>query len=1009
MKTLAKNKTSLTAIIVALIACFAIGATCLVSSAFADNSDATDAQTCTATAKITATFDSDGNITIPNTELKNDTNYVVTVKSVTTSSDIYSIIKDWTNDFKENTTINPGESLTIKWSANSKVPTSFDGSTEVHVGTITYHYTLKKELPDNIALDSVECTYDGGAQTPEVKGLEDLVEGSDYTLSYENNINAGEATVTVTGIGYYAGSVKELTFTINPASINGAKIATKELTYNGTEQSAIVTSVTLGGKELSLGSDYTVVSGNTGKNAATYNTLTIQGTGNYTDTAIGSFTIKKLDISNADVAITTNPKDTTYTGNTITATVDDITLSGVTFQDGDWAVDTDNSQLKGTNADTYYVYVNGSNNCTGTAKGSWTIGPNSLDKAEITVVNPTYNGEEQNITPVVKLGNTTLIEGTDYKIADGCDTKATNVSTSGYRFKVTGIGNYSGEKTKSWNIDPANIAGAEIATEELTYNGSEQTAVITSVILNGKELSLGSDYTVISGNKGTDVKTYNALTIEGIGNYTGTNNQGSWTIAKAPITVSGITASNKTYDGDTNATLGYGSATLTGCIDADKSKLSVTATGTFDSKDVGTGKTVTISNLALSGDATVLANYELASTGQQTSTTANITAREVTVTWNPSEEASYLYDGSTRTPTATIGNVVDGESLSATLTYKDSSGTTLSSAPSAIGTYTATVAGLTDATGTTASNYALPATELTKSFSIVERSGYWLAAAGADDPEAVVYKGQSQIDEDMAVLHGTKAQTSAGKDKTAVTMEYTNYMNGTTKTTDGKEIRLYTKWYGNTQDESSIYGQPTNQWVEFRIIQVGEHDGDGSAVTFMATHSLPAAKAMNSSGSNAGGWYASDMRGCMTSYVEAGLPDLASAVKAVNKRTIYRSSESGPWSTTSANSITSDRFWLLSIKELTGSEQDEGSQYAWCKSNSITHAAYNSVIADMNTTRAGNRPYRARLLCWWVRSPNTINPYFDYFYFGCVDSGGRPDINGSSTTNLYGVVPAFAM
>lgn len=50
----------------------------------------------------------------------------------------------------------------------------------------------------------------------------------DYTLSYSNNIEAGTATVTVTGIGYYEGS-KNATFTIRT---NGtSRPATKRVMY----------------------------------------------------------------------------------------------------------------------------------------------------------------------------------------------------------------------------------------------------------------------------------------------------------------------------------------------------------------------------------------------------------------------------------------------------------------------------------------------------------------------------------------------------------------------------------------------------------------------------------------------------------------------------------------------------------------------------------------------------------------------------------------------------------
>jgi hypothetical protein len=92
------------------------------------------------------------------------------------------------------------------------------------------------------------------------------------------------------------------------------------------------------------------------------------------------------------------------------------------------------------------------------------------------------------------------------------------------------------------------------------------------------------------------------------------------------LTVSGITANNKVYDGTTAATLNLGSAALAGAVSGDAVTLnSGSAAGAFASKTVGTAKTVAVSALSISGaDA---ANYTLAQPG----TSANITAKGLTV------------------------------------------------------------------------------------------------------------------------------------------------------------------------------------------------------------------------------------------------------------------------------------------------------------------------------------------------------------------------------------------
>ena len=116
-----------------------------------------------------------------------------------------------------------------------------------------------------------------------------------------------------------------------------------------------------------------------------------------------------------------------------------------------------------------------------------------------------------------------------------------------------------------------------------------------------------------------------------------------FSIAQAKVTVSGITAKSKNYDGTTKATLNLKDAEVAGKVAKDT--VSVTATGEFDSAEEGTGKTVFISDIALTGrDAS---NYYLAESGNQTTTTADILPKEVklhTITLNP--------NGGTVTPTS---------------------------------------------------------------------------------------------------------------------------------------------------------------------------------------------------------------------------------------------------------------------------------------------------------------------------------------------------------------------
>lgn len=87
------------------------------------------------------------------------------------------------------------------------------------------------------------------------------------------------------------------------------------------------------------------------------------------------------------------------------------------------------------------------------------------------------------------------------------------------------------------------------------------------------------------------------------------------------VSVSGIVAKNKEYDGNTTATLSFDDVKIDGVLKSDK--VSVSAKGTFADKYPGKGKEVTISDLVLTGQKA--GNYVFAENGKQEKTSADIT------------------------------------------------------------------------------------------------------------------------------------------------------------------------------------------------------------------------------------------------------------------------------------------------------------------------------------------------------------------------------------------------
>ena len=70
-------------------------------------------------------------------------------------------------------------------------------------------------------------------------------------------------------------------------------------------------------------------------------------------------------------------------------------------------------------------------------------------------------------------------------------------------------------------------------------------------------------------------------------------------ITPKPVSVSGITAVDKVYDGNSDAALNYENVVYDGMIATDD--LAIDGTGTFSDKNAGSGKLVTITGLVLSG------------------------------------------------------------------------------------------------------------------------------------------------------------------------------------------------------------------------------------------------------------------------------------------------------------------------------------------------------------------------------------------------------------------------
>ena len=147
----------------------------------------------------------------------------------------------------------------------------------------------------------------------------------------------------------------------------------------------------------------------------------------------------------------------------------------------------------------------------------------------------------------VKIGNTTLVEGTDYTVNE--ITSITDVGTR--TVTIQGIGKYTGTASTDYTITARNITGATITLSStvLTYTGFGQKPSVNSVHFGGHELNATNDYTVTNPDR-TDANTTSTptytVTVNGQGNFTGSATT-TYKIDPKPITSDMVTISPFTF------------------------------------------------------------------------------------------------------------------------------------------------------------------------------------------------------------------------------------------------------------------------------------------------------------------------------------------------------------------------------------------------------------------------------------------------------------------------------
>jgi len=287
-----------------------------------------------------------------------------------------------------------------------------------------------------VSLSASTYTYDGTAKKPSVtvkNGTTVLTAGTDYTVSYSNNINAGTAKVTLTGKGSCTGTVSK-TFKISPKAVSSCNItlSSDSRFFTGKRVKPTVT-VKIGGVTVAT-SNYTAVysdnlSVGTGK-------ITITGKNNLSGSTVKTFAIVQRSVANCDISLayTSSYFSGVRKKPAVTVKIDDTTLYS-----GNYTL----SYVNNLSAGTATVTITGKNNLKGTAVRSFSILPRSIKNCTVTLKKDPSSPKNPDVT--VAVGDKILYSG-NYTVTYSA------VSGGKVKVTVTGKNNLKDSVTLSYTV-----------------------------------------------------------------------------------------------------------------------------------------------------------------------------------------------------------------------------------------------------------------------------------------------------------------------------------------------------------------------------------------------------------------------------------------------------------------------------------------------------------------------------------------------------------------------------
>lgn len=375
-----------------------------------------------------------------------------------------------------------------------------------------------KAASTNIEVEKIEPrAYTGEEIKPAVQvvyryadGSKTKLDASCYTLTYFDNINVGEDALAIVNIKpeyVDGGSIKEEKFTIY-YDIAAAIVVPdyKSVDYDGTAKEPGVKLYVDEAKTIQIPEASYSVSwkNNTEAGNAEINVTAASPNAKNTHAPV-TFKINGQSIVGATIDPETI-RDKTYTGTAIEPPINKVLYNG-----NELVLNKDYTILYRDNIDVTQgtgkkakVTILGKGSFTGAKILSFDIEPYNLANltdSDVDIVDAVYAGDDRIITPefTVKYNGITLTKDKDFKVELGPSQTVGN--TNSITFK--GQGNFTGQKTFTFKINPADINGSYmvLGTDKVEYTGAPvEPTVSISTNLSGTtyKLQKGKDYRIDS-------------------------------------------------------------------------------------------------------------------------------------------------------------------------------------------------------------------------------------------------------------------------------------------------------------------------------------------------------------------------------------------------------------------------------------------------------------------------------------------------------------------------------